>query len=129
MCPPVWSGTGDVGSTARLSEPPEGHGSTRRVYRLDDAAPIGDCPADPVLGVRARMVSRSDPLPATLTRSRGLPRVEPETLRRYAPLIAAFAVSRLVILVTALLVEAGTFIVNPRLIHGDPAPILRSLTM
>ena len=74
------------------------------------------------------MLSRSDPLPATLNRSRGWPRVGPETLRRYAPLIAAFAVSRLVILVAALLVEAGTFVVNPRLLHGDPAPILRSLT-
>ncbi len=74
------------------------------------------------------MVARSDPLPATLPRSRGILRVEPETLRRYAPLIAAFAVSRLVILLAALLVEAGTFVVNPRLIPGDPAPILRSLT-
>lgn len=74
------------------------------------------------------MVSRSDLLPAMLTRSRLFPRVEPEMLRRYAPLIAAFAVSRLVILAAALLVEAGTFVVNPRLLHGDPAPILRSLT-
>src|SRR5688572_16857398 len=74
------------------------------------------------------MASRSDPLPATLTRSRGSLRVEPETLRRYAPLIAAFAVSRLVIVVAALLVEAGMFVTNPRLLHGDPAPILRSLT-
>src|SRR5687768_9013424 len=74
------------------------------------------------------MASRSDPLPATLTRPRGSLRVEPETLRRYAPLIAAFAVSRLVIAVAAILVEAGTFVVNPRLTHGDPAPILRSLT-
>ena len=74
------------------------------------------------------MVSRSDPLPATLTRSRGRLRVEPEALRRYAPLIAAFAVSRFVILAAAILVEAGAFVVNPRLLHGDPAPILRSLT-
>lgn len=74
------------------------------------------------------MVSRSDPLPATLTRSRGFPRVERDTMRRYAPLIAAFAVSRFVILAAALLVEAGVFVVNPRLLHGDPAPILRSLT-
>ena len=74
------------------------------------------------------MVSRSDPLPASLTRSRGFPRVEPETLRRYAPVIAAFVVSRLVIAMAAILVEAGTFVVNPRLTHGDPAPILRSLT-
>ena len=74
------------------------------------------------------MASRSDPLPATLTRSRGALRVEPQTLRRYAPLIAAFAVSRLVIAVAALLVEAGVFVTNPRLLHGDPAPILRSLT-
>ena len=74
------------------------------------------------------MASRSDPLPATLTRSRGALRVEPQTLRRYAPLIAAFAVSRLVIAVAALLVEAGVIVTNPRLLHGDPAPILRSLT-
>ena len=74
------------------------------------------------------MVSRSDPLPAALTRWRGFPRVEPEMLRRYAPVIAAFAVSRLVIIVAALLVEAGVFVTNPRLLHGDPAPILRSLT-
>jgi hypothetical protein len=74
------------------------------------------------------MVSGSDPLPATLTRSRGFPRVEPATVRRYAPLVAAFAVSRVVIAVAALLVEAGVFVTNPRLVHGDPAPILRSLT-
>lgn len=74
------------------------------------------------------MVSRPSPLPAMVTRSRGFPRVEPDTLRRYTPLIAAFAVSRFVILAAALLVEAGAFAVNPRLIHGDPAPILRSLT-
>jgi hypothetical protein len=47
------------------------------------------------------MVSRSHPLPATLTRSRGSLRVDPATLRRYAPVIAAFAVSRLVMVVTA----------------------------
>jgi hypothetical protein len=74
------------------------------------------------------MVSRSDPLPAALARSRESLRVDPATLRRYAPVIAAFAVSRLVILVAALLVEAGVFVTNPRLLHGDAAPILRSLT-
>ena len=89
---------------------------------------MGDCPAVPPLECAPRMVSRSDPLPASLTRSRGFPRVEPETLRRYAPVIAAFVVSRLVIAMAAILVEAGTFVVNPRLTHGDPAPILRSLT-
>lgn len=74
------------------------------------------------------MAFRSDPVPTLLTRWRGLPRVEAETVRRYAPLIAAFAVSRLVIVAAALLVEAGVFHANPRLLHGDPAPILRSLT-
>lgn len=74
------------------------------------------------------MVSRSRSLPAAPTRSRRFPRVEPETLRRYAPLIAAFAGSRLVILAAAVLVEAGMFVVNPRLVHGDSAPILRFLT-
>lgn len=54
--------------------------------------------------------------------------VEPSVLRRYAPVIAAFTVSRLVIVAAAVLVEAGYFIVNPRLTPGDPAPILRSLT-
>ena len=49
-------------------------------------------------------------------------------LRRYAPLIAAFVVSRMVIIAAALVVEAGLVLVNPRLTHGDPAPILRSLT-
>ena len=51
-----------------------------------------------------------------------------QRLRRYAPVIAAFAVSRLVIIAAAVLVEAGAFVDNPRLTHGDPAPILRSLT-
>ena len=74
------------------------------------------------------MVSRSDPIPTTQARSRGIPRVEPATWRRYAPLIAAFTVSRVVIAVAALLVEAGVFVTNPRLVHGDPAPVLRSLT-
>ena len=49
-------------------------------------------------------------------------------LRRYGPLIAAFVVSRMVIIAAALVVEAGLVLVNPRLTHGDPAPILRSLT-
>jgi hypothetical protein len=53
---------------------------------------------------------------------------EPAAMRRYAPVIAAFVVSRLVIAGAAILVEAGAFGVNPRLMHGDPAPILRSLT-
>ena len=48
--------------------------------------------------------------------------------RLYAPVIAAFFVSRVVIIAAAMLVEAGAFTVNPRLTHGDPAPILRSLT-
>ena len=54
--------------------------------------------------------------------------VESSVLRRYAPVIAAFLVSRLVIVVAAALVEAGVFVSNPRLTSGDPAPILRSLT-
>lgn len=49
-------------------------------------------------------------------------------IRIYAPVVAAFFVSRLVIVAAAVLVEAGVFIVNPRLTHGDSAPILRSLT-
>ena len=63
-----------------------------------------------------------------LSRSGAPHGMEPSVLRRYAPVIAAFAVSRLVIVAAALLVEAGVFVVNPRLTHGDPAPILRSLT-
>lgn len=55
-------------------------------------------------------------------------RLEPGTVRLYAPVIAAFVVSRLVILAAALAVEAGFFGVNPRLTRGDPAPILGSLT-
>jgi len=53
---------------------------------------------------------------------------ESGVLGRYAPLIAAFVVSRVVIVAAALVVEAGLVVVNPRLTHGDPAPILRSLT-
>jgi hypothetical protein len=34
----------------------------------------------------------------------------------------------MVIIAAALVVEAGLVLVNPRLTHGDPAPILRSLT-
>lgn len=49
-------------------------------------------------------------------------------LRRYAPLILALLVSRFVVVAAAVAVEAGVFEVNPRLTHGDPAPILRSLT-
>ena len=63
-----------------------------------------------------------------LSRSGAMRGALPNTLRRYAPVIAAFAVSRLVIVLAALLVEAGVFAVNPRLTSGDPAPILRSLT-
>jgi 4-amino-4-deoxy-L-arabinose transferase-like glycosyltransferase len=64
------------------------------------------------------MLSRSD-APSDMERS---------VLSRYAPLIAAFVVSRMVIVAAALVVEAGLVLVNPRLTHGDPAPILRSLT-
>jgi hypothetical protein len=53
---------------------------------------------------------------------------EPSVVRRYAPVIAALVVSRLVIGATALLVEGGAFPLNPALAYGDPAPILRSLT-
>ncbi len=62
-----------------------------------------------------------------LSRSGALGGIEP-SLRRFAPVIAAFIVSRLVIVAAALLVESGAFVVNPRLTSGDPAPILRSLT-
>jgi hypothetical protein len=63
-----------------------------------------------------------------LSTSRTPALIEGDVLRRYAPVIAAVLVSRLVVVVAALLVEAGVFLVNPRLTHGDPTPILRSLT-
>jgi hypothetical protein len=49
-------------------------------------------------------------------------------LRLYAPVFGAYVVSRLVIFAAALAVEANLVVVNPQLTHGDPAPILRSLT-
>jgi hypothetical protein len=63
-----------------------------------------------------------------LSRSGAPHGMESGVLRRYAPVIVAFAVSRFVIVAAALLVEAGWFVVNPRLTSADPAPILRSLT-
>ena len=63
-----------------------------------------------------------------LSRSDARPSIEPSVLRRYAPLIVAFAVSRAVIVLAALIVEAGLVVANPRMTSGDPAPILRSLT-
>lgn len=57
-----------------------------------------------------------------------VPLLEPGSLGRYGPLIVAFVVSRLVVVAAAMLVEAGVVPVNPRLTHGDPAPLLRSLT-
>lgn len=63
-----------------------------------------------------------------LSRSDAPPGNEPSVLRRYAPLIAAFAVSRIVIVAAALVVEAGLVVANPRMTSGDAAPILRSLT-
>jgi hypothetical protein len=63
-----------------------------------------------------------------LSRVRALIHIQPRNLRLYAPVIAAFVVSRLVVAAAALAVEGGIVDVNPRLTRGDPAPILGSLT-
>ncbi len=49
-------------------------------------------------------------------------------IRRYAPVIVALVISRLVIIATAVIVERGTFPINPAQAYGDTAPVLRSLT-
>lgn len=57
--------------------------------------------------------------------------VEPRQLHgilRFAPVVVAFVISRLVVFASAAAVEAGLVPTNPRLEYGDQAPILRSLT-
>jgi hypothetical protein len=63
-----------------------------------------------------------------VSRSIGSSLLRVDTWRRYAPLIAAYGISRAVVLIAALVVEAGLIGSNPRLVHGDPAPIISSLT-
>ena len=73
-------------------------------------------------------VHRALRAPGDLTGWRRIAVPTSSTWRRYAPLIVAFTVSRLIVLSAAILVEAGMVDVNPRLDPADPAPILRSLT-
>jgi hypothetical protein len=66
--------------------------------------------------------------PALVSTAIGSSLFKVETWRRYAPLILAFGVSRAVVVLAAVVVEAGVVGTNPLLVRGDPAPILGSLT-
>jgi hypothetical protein len=62
------------------------------------------------------------------SRAIGWSLLQADTWRRYAPVVAAYGLSRAVVVLAAVVVEAGLIGSNPRLVHGDPAPILGSLT-
>jgi Mannosyltransferase (PIG-V) len=65
---------------------------------------------------------------AAFSRAIGSSLLQADTWRRYAPVVAAYGLSRAVVVLAAVVVEAGLIGSNPRLVHGDPAPILGSLT-